>query len=137
MTYGLAVPASSPDRPSISFQARVIRGAGRGRALGIPTLNLDLRDVPPELNEGIHACFVMLHEKKLQGAMHYGPRPVFKDSVACEIHLLDEMLSETPADVGVQVCGRVREVRDFPSPEAMLEEIQDDITAVRSILASC
>ncbi len=46
-----------------SFQARVIRGAGRGKSLGTPTLNLDRRDVPEDLEEGIHACLVKLHGK--------------------------------------------------------------------------
>ncbi len=137
MTYGLDVQASSPVQPPIRFRARVIRGAGRGKQLGIPTLNLELREVPAELTEGIYACFVIIDGSRLQGAMHYGPRPVFKSGIACEIHLLDTAIDEPPRDVDVDVRGRIREVRDFPSTAAMLLQIKDDIAAIRSILGAC
>tara|TARA_Y100000310_G_C20585840_1_gene765350 strand:- start:929 stop:1324 length:396 start_codon:yes stop_codon:yes gene_type:complete len=122
----------------ITFSASAISGAGRGREYGIPTININLAAVPEELDEGIYACFVDIEDDSTHymGAMHYGPRPVFKDSRACEIHLLDTKLEEAPTTVTVTVVQYLREIRDFPSLDALKEQILDDIAQCRGILGS-
>lgn len=130
-TYSLDVhPPSLP----LSLRATVIQGAGRGKQMGVPTLNLTLSDVPAELQEGIYACFAVIDGQKLQGALHYGPRPVFDDSVACEIHLLDITLDQSPAVINVEVVKYLREVRNFPSVDALTAQIQQDIQETRAAL---
>jgi len=124
----------------IVFTASIISGSGRGKTIGTPTLNLDLADVPAELQEGIHACWINNvtssgDEKWLQGAMHYGPRPVFKDSVACEIYALDTVIDEAPSAVDVRVIGYLRPVMDFPSVDELQRQIADDVVQTRAMLA--
>lgn len=119
----------------LSFLAQVESGRGRGKEMGIPTLNLALMDVHPDLEEGIYACFVTVEGEKMQAAMHYGPRPVFKDTLSCEAHLLDRELSETPTMVKVDVIGRLRDVADFPSKEELIAQIQRDVETARKILS--
>lgn len=116
------------------FRARVVAGSGRGRALGVPTLNLRLEDVPMELPEGIYACFAIIHEKKMPGALHYGPRPVFEDEKSCEVHLLDHTLNDPPPEVHIEVIERLRAIRDFPSADALKGQMQEDIDQARAIL---
>jgi riboflavin kinase / FMN adenylyltransferase len=120
--------------PPISFEARIISGAGRGKKLGAPTMNLNLDDVPGTLAQGIYACFASVDGRREQAALHYGPRPVFKDSVSCEVHLLDWAPMETPDRLTVHVVQYLREVQDFPSPEALMEQIKKDIEETRAIL---
>jgi|TARA_B100002003_G_scaffold249345_1_gene285421 riboflavin kinase/FMN adenylyltransferase len=120
----------------IEFTASAISGAGRGKEYGIPTININLASVPEELEEGIYACFVEIEDDptRYMGAMHYGPRPVFQDSRACEIHLLDANLSSLPASATVSVVQYLREIKDFPSVDALKEQILDDIERCRAIL---
>lgn len=118
----------------LSFSARVVSGAGRGKDLGAPTINLDLSQVPSSLEEGIYACMAVIDGKSLQAAMHYGPRPVFKDSLSCEVHLLDVTLEHAPETLEVEVVAYLREVRDFPTPEDLMTQIADDILKTRAIL---
>ena len=120
--------------PPLRFTAHVITGSGRGKTLKVPTINVDLADVPRELQEGIYACWVTIEEKHLPGALHYGPRPVFGDTQSCEVHVIDGSMDRVEDTVVIEIVGRVRDVRDFPSQEALLEEIQRDITTVRGIL---
>ncbi len=115
----------------ISFTARTIRGSGRGRDLGVPTINLDLRDISKDLKEGIYACFV----QGLPAVMHYGPRPVFRDTPSCEIHLLDADIHSPPPEVTVEIVTRLRDVRDFPSEEALKAQIDLDIDKARRIFS--
>jgi riboflavin kinase / FMN adenylyltransferase len=119
----------------ISFEAHVIPGAGRGKKLGAPTLNVSLSDVPKDLKEGIYACFVTIDGTKHQAALHYGPRPVFKDSTSCEVYVLDQHIGKPPAQISIDIVAYLREVRDFPNPEALMAQIAQDVKRTRVILA--
>ena len=69
------------------------------------------------------------------GAMHYGPRPVFADSVSFEIHLLDVVPKERPENVDIAIVGKIRDIKHFPSPEALKTAIEHDIREVRAMLS--
>lgn len=116
------------------FSARVITGAGRGRGLGTPTLNVDLNDVPAAIKEGIYAGWVKIDRIWHMAAIHYGPRPVFKDSTAFEAHLLDTMIETPPEILEIVLISRLRDVADFPSSGALMKQIEDDIAKSRAIL---
>lgn len=120
----------------LHFRARVIRGSGRGKGLGVPTINLDLRDVPSALQEGIYAARATIDGQpgSIPAAMHYGPRPVFRDAASCELHLLNLLIDEVPAALDVDAVEYIRDVQDFPSPEAMMKEIENDISRIRAVL---
>ncbi len=113
-----------------------MRGAGRGKQIGVPTLNLDLAGVPDGFAEGVYACAAWLDNDPvpLRGALHYGPRPVFNDSVTCEVYLLDGAPPSEAALVRVEVIERLRGVEDFPTPEALVEQIRNDVRRTEKIL---
>ena len=68
------------DERPYSLTAAVERGAGRGRTIGIPTLNLAVPDrrklLPPE---GMYAVRVQTPGGPFGGMMNLGPRPTFGD----------------------------------------------------------
>ena len=121
-------------RLPLSFTAGVVSGRGRGRKIGAPTMNLALADVDPSLQEGVYACFTVIDGTRYEAAMHFGPRPAFQDSATCEIHLLDGVPADVPPYLLVEVIARLREVRDFPSTEALMGQIARDIAEARAIL---
>lgn len=112
----------------MTFTARVVHGAGRGKHLGSPTLNLNLDDVPSALEDGVYACWV---EGQRAAVMHIGPRPTFGDMRSCEVHVLDEAIEEAPERINVDVIVRLRDVKTFDSPEALRQQISEDIAAAR------
>lgn len=125
------------------FTARIIPGSGTARMQNVPTLNLSLDDVPPELAEGIYACHVS-NEQTIKPAnqqtwipavMHFGPRPVHDLPLSCEIHLLDETVNVPPASVDVLIVKRIRDVKNFESSDQLKAAIQNDITSARAILS--
>ncbi len=114
--------------------APVISGAGRGKGLGIPTINIDLSSIPKDVAHGIYACWITINGKKYRGAMHYGPRPVFKDSTTFEVHIIDDSISEVPDTVDIEIVEYIRQVQNFPNPEALVKRIQKDIEEARGML---
>lgn len=129
----LPVPYPAP----IRFISSPIAGAGRGKKLNVPTINLDLQTVPIAMQHGVYACLVSLDGGKtwLQSATHYGPRPVFQDSVSFEVHLLDTTVALAPESIQVQVIARLRDVQNFPGPDELKAAIAQDISQTRAILA--
>lgn len=119
-----------------TFSARTVPGAKRGRKLGTPTINVRLADVPKDLAHGIYACFAQMDDATdpLPAVMHYGPRPVFKDSVSCEVHILDRKITTTPKRLTVAVVEHIRDVADFPLREVLQEQMASDIRVARDIL---
>ena len=90
-----------------------------------------LPDDVPAFEDGIYACVVRVEGVRHRGAMHKGPRPVFQAGPACEIHLLDTVLPELPPMLEVEVVEYLREIRDFPSPDALSQAIAEDVSRTR------
>ncbi len=123
--------------PSILIKnAFVVHGSGRGKGLGIPTINIEPSAIPKELEHGIYACWIKFSGKQFQGAVHYGPRPVFKDCETFEVHVLDATIDSSPLTVDIDIIGKIREIKDFPSVKALKEAIAADIAIIRSVLSS-
>ena len=115
----------------------VERGAGRGRTIGIPTLNLPVPDarklLPPD---GVYAVQVTLPDgARYGGMMNQGSRPTFGvQERGLEIHLFDFDAEVYGATVWVEWVRRLREVRAFASREALIEQLAEDRAAARRSL---
>ena len=120
---------------TLHFKAPVVRGSGRGKKLEVPTLNFERTAAPQGLSDGIYACFVNVEGKIFPGVMHFGPRPVFQDSASCEIHIIDAAILNPPTHVEIEVIMKLRDVQDFPGPEALVEQMRTDIVDARAILS--
>ncbi|MEK7562861.1 MAG: riboflavin kinase [Patescibacteria group bacterium] len=128
----------------ILFQAHVIPGSGIARKQNIPTLNLSLDDVPSDLQEGIYACRVSFEQTnkpvnqqtRFSAVMHYGPRPVHNLPLSCEVHVLDQSVSDPPASVDVMIVERIRAIQSFEHIDALKSAIQNDIAQARAILSA-
>lgn len=117
----------------MTFSAKVIKGSGRGKGIGTPTYNLDLQSIPQDFEEGIYALWATINDIAHPAVMHYGPRPVFQDTISCEVHLLDEA-PETATSVFVETVKRLRDVRDFPTPDDLRMQMALDIHQAGELL---
>src|SRR5690242_13234821 len=90
----------------------VERGAGRGRTIGIPTLNLPApakKLLPPD---GVYAVRVTVGSETFGGMMNQGARPTFGVTArGLEIHLFDFARDIYGEAVRVEWVRRLRDVR--------------------------
>ncbi len=119
-----------------SLRGTVERGAGRGRTIGVPTINLTSPDprklLPPD---GVYAVRVQLPEGSVGGMMNQGARPTFGvHARGLEIHLFDYEGDLYGATVTVEWVDRLRDTQTFPSRQALVDQIERDAVAARSIL---
>ena len=117
-----------------AFTAGVVRGAGRGKTLGTPTINLSPEALASIGREGIYAVWAILDGDRVPAVMHAGARPVFDDDPSVEVHLLGAVPAETPAELTVEVVEYLRPIRDFSSVAELQAQIRRDIDAARATL---
>ncbi len=126
-----------------SLRGVVERGAGRGRTIGVPTINLTSPDprklLPPD---GVYVVRVQVEGKgdggrvaRYGGMMNQGARPTFGvHARGLEIHLFEFTGDLYGATVTVEWVHRLRDVQTFPSREALIDQIGRDATAARAVL---
>lgn len=117
----------------------VIRGAGRGRGLGIPTANVapdgDLLAAP-----GIYAVTLQrpgVDAAPLPAVASLGTNPTFVDggALVLEVHVLDFDADLYDTRVRTTFIARLRDEARFDSVDALLAQIDADIAAARALFS--
>lgn len=123
---------------SYAMTGTVIRGEGRGREHGWPTLNLDPdHDLLPA--DGVYASQVWLPSRsRAYGAVtNIGHRPTFpgEDGRVVETHVFDFGREAYGDRIELSFVKRLRGERRFPSATELVEQIGKDAEAAREYLA--
>lgn len=119
------------------FNSAQIKGKGRGKLLGFPTINLQ---IPKDLNikEGIYAVKVFIGDKEFSGAMHFGPIPTFKErGKTLEIFLIDAGDKDIPSGgvFGFETIKFLRPVLSFNNKEDLIKQIENDVRESRKVFS--
>jgi len=113
----------------------VVHGAGAGRNLGYPTLNLNVGNqaVP---GEGVYAGRAEIDEKRYLAAISIGTRATLGgDRLVIEAFLLDVTGDWYGREARVELHARLRDQRRFADQAALVAQIGHDVAAVRRIMA--
>jgi riboflavin kinase/FMN adenylyltransferase len=109
----------------------VIKGAQIGRTIGFPTANLSIEDPTKILPEnGVYLVHVMLNNVLVNGIMNIGVRPTFSPELKkqIEIHIFDFERDIYGMELKVEILTRLRNEIKFANKEALIEQIQHDIS---------
>ena len=112
----------------------VVRGAGRGRSIGVPTANLATPNdlVPPS---GVYATLASVDGIVLPAVTNIGMRPTFGDVTApvIETHVLDTDRDLYDRPLRLLFVQRLRDERQFPDVDALRAQIDADIRGARRL----
>jgi riboflavin kinase/FMN adenylyltransferase len=114
----------------------VIKGDGRGRALGIPTANLMLPHEKFIPGAGVYACIARVGALSLPAAVNIGVRPTFDGETGgthIEAHLLDYEGDLYGQQVSLHFLAHLRGEKKFASIQALIEQVQADIQKTREL----
>jgi riboflavin kinase/FMN adenylyltransferase len=116
----------------------VVRGETIGRTLGFPTANLRLHEEKLVPAHGIYATWVTLPSgDRVGGAMSIGVRPTFGGTMrTLEVHLIDWRGELVGLDLTIEFVDKIRDEKHFPTVEALVEAIGEDVRSIRSRLAA-
>lgn len=112
----------------------VTRGAGRGRDLGFPTVNLCTENelLPPN---GVYVTTTTLDGVILPSITNLGVRPTFGDATEplMETHIFDFARDLYGSRLRVAFLQRLRDERAFESVDALRAQIADDAARARQL----
>jgi SHS2 domain-containing protein len=119
--------------PAVSGE--VVPGAHRGRTLGFPTANLEIRPERALPANGVYAVLARLGAVRYQGVANVGVRPSFDDGPrTVETHILDFDEEIYGCDLVVEFVARLRDERRFGDINDLVAQIREDIREARRIL---
>ncbi|NGX61189.1 MAG: Riboflavin biosynthesis protein RibF [Chlamydiae bacterium] len=125
--------ASLLGRP-YSILSPIEKGAGIGKTLGYPTLNLPCVNLclPPL---GVYSVTAQIDKEKLPGIANLGKAPTLhrNRSPKLEVHLFDSPQKTPDTPVEVFFHQFIREERTFPSSALLQAQIEQDILLANSL----
>lgn len=122
-------------RRPFSLTGEIRPGTGTGRRLVFPTLNLSTKqELLPA--RGVYATETLVHKSVYRSATNVGVRPTFDGTkLAIESHLFDFSEEITSGSMEVRFWHRLRDERKFSGPDALRDQIQQDLAQAKSFFA--
>ncbi len=122
----------------MKFQSQKIKGKGRGKFLGFPTINLEIPKAF-QLKDGIYVVTVLIDKKNFKGALHFGPVPTFNEKQpSLEVFLIDTRDENIPdlkdQIITINIVKRLREIKKFNSEKDLVLQIQKDVIKAKKTL---
>ena len=117
----------------------VVSGDQRGRTLGFPTANIVLPNVGRQLDDGVYAAFIQSDSlPRAAAAVSVGRRPTFyaEGERLMEVFVLDYAGDLYGKRVTVNLAHFLRPQKRFESIDALRQQLNDDVAAVRAALAA-
>ena len=117
------------------LEGEVVKGQGVGSRQTVPTLNLATRaEVVPA--RGVYLTRTVDRDgaRAWNSITNVGYRPTFSDAqeLSIETFLLDSLEGAPPHRIRVEFLCRVRDERQFPSSEALKEQILKDVRVAQA-----
>lgn len=111
-----------------------VKGTGRGKILGFPTINLDTQDqcLPPN---GVYAVWA----NNLPAIANLGIRPTFGENLIkpiLEVHLLANQEISQSNNIEVTFIERIRDEMYFKNEKELVIQIEKDIEQTKKLFSS-
>ncbi len=117
------------------LEGKVITSEKRGRVLGFPTANLDIKPQQALPENGIYATIAQVEGGHFPSATNVGIRPTFgTGEEMVETHLLNYKGNLYGKDMRVEFVQKLRDEQRFSSSEELKTQIEKDIREVEAIL---
>lgn len=119
-----------------SLSGEVVMGAQRGRTLGFPTANLEVRPERAVPSNGVYAVYAVLGSERYPAVANIGVRPSFDNGQrTVETHILDFEQNIYGCDLVVEFVARLRAERRFEDIDDLVAQIEQDSQAARQLLS--
>jgi riboflavin kinase / FMN adenylyltransferase len=117
-----------------ALEGNVVSGRGVGSKQTVPTLNLATQaELIPARGVYITCTRDLDGDRRWDSITNIGYRPTFgaSDELTIETFLLQPLEGEAPRRIRVEFLRRVRDERQFASPDALRAQILDDVGAAQ------
>ncbi len=118
---------------SYFIRGRVIKGAGRGKQIGIPTANLALDRYRRYPKNGVYITKTKFGDSTWYSVTNIGNNPTFNDGndIFVETHILDFDNDIYGNEIEVSFVKRLRSEMKFTSVNELIDQIKIDVDKTR------
>lgn len=109
------------------IRGTVVNGFQRGRTIGFPTANIELREdtILPPL--GVYAAYTIWNDKRYKVMINIGKNPTFKNrDISIEGHILNFNEDIYGKEIDFYFVDKIREERSFSTIQALQCQLQMD-----------
>jgi riboflavin kinase / FMN adenylyltransferase len=118
-----------------SLSGQVVSGDRRGRNLGFPTANLDLKPEQALPGDGVYATITHTDDDSLPSVTNIGVRPTFGGSKRLvETHILDFEGDLLGQKLTIELVDKLRDEERFDTVEELKAQMIRDVEQARQIL---
>ncbi len=121
-----------------TVKGTVVQGDQRGRTIGFPTANVDLKGDYIVPLTGVYAVRMKAEDSWMNGVCNIGYKPTFYDDKpehpSLEVHVFDYEGNLYGQEVMVEFHKKIRGEVKFPSVDALIQQINQDSEEARRIL---
>lgn len=115
-----------------SIKGRVVHGQKKGRTIGFPTANVNLKRAKPPVI-GVYAVSIDICGEYYQGVANIGARPtVSGEDALLEVHIFDFSGDLYGQVIEVNVLHRLRGIQKFATFAELKTQIEQDALAART-----
>jgi len=115
---------------------KVIVSDKRGRVLGFPTANLEIKPLQALPGNGIYATITQVDGQRFPSATNIGVRPTFGEGrKLVETHLLNFEGDLYGKEIMIEFVQKLRDEQRFPSSQELKAQIEKDIQQAETIVA--
>ena len=132
ISSGKITEANSLLKRNWSVEGKVIKGKQRGRKIGFPTCNLELRDyVIPKA--GVYASKIILNKNfRRKGIVNIGYKPTFgKNKLLLEAHIFGLKKNLYDKSIKIMLTKFIRKEKKFKNMMQLKKQIKKDINQAK------
>ena len=116
------------------IKGEVIHGLGNGKKVGMPTANLDIKDLREDIEFGVYACYVHINDERYLGVCNVGSRPTVDNSKTVEVNIIDFDRDIYGLTITIELMKLLRGIHKFNSLDEVKAQVDKDILRTKEIL---
>ncbi len=111
----------------------VVKGAGRGKQIGIPTANLGFDAIRKVPQRGVYSTKTLVDNQLWQSITNVGFNPTFnnEEKILIETHILDFDNDIYGQEIEVSFIEKIRDEKKFSNVNDLISQIKCDIQTAR------
>lgn len=115
------------------ISGRVVKGAGRGKQIGVPTANIEFDSDLLVPKRGVYITKTRYKDQLYHSVTNIGKNPTFTtdEAMSVETHLLDFDNDIYGDEIAVLFVERIRDEKKFDSVNELINQIKADVDTAR------
>lgn len=117
------------------LSSKIVHGDQRGRVLGFPTANMEIKKERAIPADGVYATIACIDQETLPSVTNIGMHPTFGGNKRLvETYIIDYSGDLPDRTIRVEFAKRLREEKQFDTADSLIEQIQKDVVQARTVL---